>query len=120
MLAEPEVKKELDNEGDGEKTSKEEEEEAEDEGDESGSDDPDRLWCICQKPHDDRYKGWGERNGLGRGGVGENLKWKLLFLACVQESLVLSISLYYHGYSNCLSTINWLLKLSISLWLHQL
>ena len=32
-------------------------EEGEDgEGDESGSDDPDRLWCICQTPHDDRYK----------------------------------------------------------------
>ena len=40
-------------------TKDEEEEEAdeENEGEESGSDDPDRLWCICQKPHDDRYNG---------------------------------------------------------------
>lgn len=36
-----------------------EEEEAEDDDEEefdSEDDDPDRLWCICQQPHDDRYR----------------------------------------------------------------
>ena len=29
---------------------------SEDEGDVSESDeDPDRLWCICRQPHNDRY-----------------------------------------------------------------
>ncbi len=22
------------------------------------SDDPDKLWCICQQPHNDRYSDW--------------------------------------------------------------
>ena len=47
-------KEELETEGETE-----EEEEDEDGGEDDGdggesSDDPDRLWCICQQPHDDR------------------------------------------------------------------
>ena len=29
-----------------------------DEEEDSESDDPDRLWCICQQPHDDRWVKW--------------------------------------------------------------
>lgn len=64
VLAEPEVKREVvDKGGEGGESKKEDEEEEEaggeeeDDGEESGSDDPDRLWCICQKPHDDRCEG---------------------------------------------------------------
>lgn len=32
----------------------EEEEEDEDSEEESLSDDPDKLWCLCKKPHNDR------------------------------------------------------------------
>merc|ERR1719210_245763 len=42
-----------------EEDEEEEEEEAEEEDSDSGSwrseDDPDRLWCICQKPHSNKF-----------------------------------------------------------------
>ena len=39
-----------------EEKEEEEEEEGEDSDDEEASisDDPDRLWCVCKKPHNDR------------------------------------------------------------------
>ena len=42
--------------GEEEKEEEKEEEEGEDSDDEEGSisDDPDRLWCVCKKPHNDR------------------------------------------------------------------
>ena len=51
-----------DNQGEGENEEEDEEDEEEEEQEEdseSGSwvseDDPDRLWCICQKPHNNRF-----------------------------------------------------------------
>ena len=43
-----EEEKEGEGEGEGEGEDSEEEEEG------SLSDDPDRLWCVCKQPHDDR------------------------------------------------------------------
>merc|ERR1739838_1246359 len=40
------------NEGNDEE---EEEEEGEEEEENMAEDDPDRLWCICRKPYDDRF-----------------------------------------------------------------
>ena len=49
---EQEEEKGIEEGGGGGEEEEEEEEDDDDEG--SESDDPDRLWCICQQPHDDR------------------------------------------------------------------